>query len=375
MSPKSLKGTGFLGKNTASSLFKKLKMSKSSESEGSDSYSGIKSSYPKEYKDAWTQQEDKYYADYKHYNIEYGHPCDYEKLEKLGRGKYSEVFSGLGINNQKVVMKFLKPVKQEKINREVKIMMAVRDGPNVNKLIDVVKDNATNSPVLITEYMDVSHGNIKDYYSAITPFEVKFYIYKILMALNYVHSKGIMHRDIKPHNVLINVNTRKLNIIDWGLAEFYVPDTDYHPRVASRYFKGPELLVGYPYYHYSLDIWSLGWMLAGIVFKREPFFKGDDNDDQLVKIAKVLGSEALDEYIKKYSIVLPSVFDDILGIYSCKPWEKFVTAENKKYATEEALDLVSQMLVMDHCNRITTTEWINHPYFDEVRDIVESEYQ
>lgn len=97
-------------------------------------------------------------------------------------------------------------------------------------------------------------------------------------------------------------------------------------------------------------------MLAGIVFKREPFFKGDDNDDQLVKIAKVLGSEALDEYIKKYSIVLPSVFDDILGIYSCKPWEKFVTAENKKYATEEALDLVSQMLVMDHCNRITTTE-------------------
>ena len=115
-------------------------------------------------------------------------------------------------------------------------------------------------------------------------------------------------------------------------------------------------------------------MLAGIVFKREPFFKGDDNDDQLVKIAKVLGTESLDEYLRKYNIVLPSIFDDIMGTYSTKPWEKFVTTENKKYATEEAIDLISQMLVMDHWERITSTEWLNHPYFDEVRDIVESEY-
>lgn len=96
--------------------------------------------------------------------------------------------------------------------------------------------------------------------------------------------------------------------------------------------------------------------IAGIVFKREPFFKGDDNDDQLVKIAKVLGTEELEDYIHKYNIVLPSVFDDLLGIYSAKPWEKFITAENKKFASEEALDLISKMLVMDHCNRITTTE-------------------
>lgn len=155
-------------------------------------------------------------------------------------------------------MKFLKPVKQEKINREVKVMTALRGGPFINTLLDVVKDRATNSPVLISEYMDVTHANIKERYETITEFEVKYYIYKILVALEFAHSRGVMHRDIKPHNILINTEKRELKIIDWGLAEFYIPDKEYHPRVASRFFKGPELLVSYPFYHYSLDIWSLG---------------------------------------------------------------------------------------------------------------------
>ena len=56
---------------------------------------------------------------------------------------------------------------------------------------------------------------------------------------------GIMHRDVKPHNVMIDHAQRKLRLIDWGLAEFYHPGQDYNVRVASRYFKGPELLVDY----------------------------------------------------------------------------------------------------------------------------------
>jgi serine/threonine protein kinase len=62
---------------------------------------------------------------------------------------------------------------------------------------------------------------------------------------------------------------------------------EYNVRVASRYFKGPELLVDFQQYDYSLDMWSLGCMFAGMIFKKEPFFHGHDNFDQLVKIAKV----------------------------------------------------------------------------------------
>ena len=76
---------------------------------------------------------------------------------------------------------------------------------------------------------------------------------------------GIMHRDVKPHNIMIDHDKRELRLIDWGLAEFYFPGKDYNVRVASRYFKGPELLVDYQYYDYSLDIWSLGTTMAGMV--------------------------------------------------------------------------------------------------------------
>lgn len=65
---------------------------------------------------------------------------------------------------------------------------------------------------------------------------------------------GIMHRDVKPHNVMIDHENRKLRLIDWGLAEFYHPGQEYNVRVASRYFKGPELLVDY---QVSIAIWKL----------------------------------------------------------------------------------------------------------------------
>jgi casein kinase II subunit alpha len=63
---------------------------------------------------------------------------------------------------------------------------------------------------------------------------------------------------------------------------------EYNVRVASRYFKGPELLVDFQEYDYALDMWSLGCMFAGMIFRKEPFFHGHDNYDQLVKIAKVI---------------------------------------------------------------------------------------
>src|SRR5699024_6416649 len=113
-----------------------------------------------------------------------------------------------------------------------------------------------------------------------------------------------------PHNIMIDHQKRKLKLIDWGLAEFYHPRKEYNVRVASRYYKGPELLVDLQLYDYSLDMWSLGCVLAGMIFRREPFFLGQDNYDQLIKIVKVLGSDKFREYEAKYKLKLDSHFSD-----------------------------------------------------------------
>lgn len=143
-------------------------------------------------------------------------------------------------------------------------------------------------------------------------------------------------------------NRYQLRLIDWGLAEFYHQGTEYNVRVASRYFKGPELLVDFQEYDYSLDMWSLGAMFASMIFIKEPFFHGNSNSDQLVKIAKVLGTEDLFDYLDKYEIELDAQYDDILGRFQKKNWNSFVNAENQKYVSNEAIDFLDKLLRYDH---------------------------
>jgi casein kinase II subunit alpha len=303
--------------------------------------------------------------DYEAYTLQWGSSADnYEIVRKIGRGKYSEVFEGINtLTNEKIVIKILKPVKKKKIKREIKILQNLNGGINIVGLHDIIRDPQTKTPALIFEH--VNNVDFKVLYPTLTDYDVRYYIMELLKALEYAHSNGIMHRDVKPHNVMIDHANRKLRLIDWGLAEFYHTDQDYNVRVASRYFKGPELLVEMQDYDYALDMWSLGCMFAGIIFKREPFFRGNDNKDQLVRIARVLGSEKFDIWMDKYGLRIG--WRSMLGRQQQRSWNTFITPENAHLCTPEALDFLDKLLRYDSEERITAKEAMEHPYFSPLK--------
>eukprot|EP01116_Phalansterium_solitarium_P023600 TRINITY_DN8360_c0_g1_i1.p1 TRINITY_DN8360_c0_g1~~TRINITY_DN8360_c0_g1_i1.p1 ORF type:complete len:380 (-),score=106.02 TRINITY_DN8360_c0_g1_i1:94-1137(-) len=304
----------------------------------------------------------KEYWNYEVLNVTWGDQEDYEIIKKVGRGKYSEVFEGMNVaTGAKCVIKILKPVKKKKIRREIKILQNLCGGENIIQLLDVVRDPPTKTPSLVFEH--VNNIDFKALYPTLTDYDIRYYIHELLKALDYAHSNGIMHRDVKPHNVMIDHANRKLRLIDWGLAEFYHPGQEYNVRVASRYFKGPELLVDLQDYDYSLDMWSLGCMFAGMIFRKEPFFHGHDNHDQLVKIAKVLGTDDLFAYLDKYGIALDPHFLSMIGRHTRKPWKKFVTSDNKHLCSAESLDFLDKLLQYDQAQRVTAREALAHSYF------------
>ncbi|KAF8001403.1 casein kinase II subunit alpha [Metschnikowia aff. pulcherrima] len=308
------------------------------------------------------QQKPQEYWDYEAHTIEWGSIRNYEIVSKIGRGKYSEVFEGVNVrNDEPCVIKVLKPVKMKKIFREVKILKNITGGPNVVALLDIVRDANSKIPALIFE--QVKNVDFRVLYAKFTIPDIQYYFTQLLIALDFSHSMGIMHRDVKPQNIMIDPQSKKLRLIDWGLAEFYHAGMDYNVRVASRYHKGPELLINLQQYDYSLDLWSVGCMLAAIIFKKEPFFRGDSNNDQLVQIAKVLGTKDLMAYVNKYRIKLSDEYDSILGKYPRKPWSSFVNKDNKHLVLEEVVDLIDKLLTYDHQLRPTAKETLAHPFF------------
>ncbi|KAF9578988.1 Casein kinase II subunit alpha [Lunasporangiospora selenospora] len=343
--------------------------------------------------------------DYESLQVQWGGQERYEIIRKVGRGKYSEVFEGVDIvEHDKCVIKVLKPIKKKKIKREIKILLNLRNGTNIIELWDIVRDpqmefdllsiksssfehldiswafldmqaqisrlydckrNKSKTPSLIFEC--VENDDFRTLYPKLTDHDVRYYILQLLKALEFSHSRGIMHRDVKPHNIMIDHQKRKLRLIDWGLAEFYHPGTSYNVRVASRYWKGPELLVDLQDYDYSLDMWSVGAMFAAMIFMKEPFFRGQDNSDQLFQIVRVLGSEDFFKWLAKYNLKLDHQSRPFNEDMRRIPWTKFVTQANQHLVNDESIDLLDKLLRYDHHERLTATEAIAHPYFDPVR--------
>lgn len=293
-------------------------------------------------------------------SVTWGSQDQYEVSRQLGKGKYGEVYEGVNLKlgakdrDHTCVIKVMRPVKEHRLRREVKILQHVSGGPNIVRLLDVVRDPETKTPSFVFDFVDAIP--FKELLSVLSDLDVRYYMFQLLVALDFCHSRGIMHRDVKPGNVLIDHTKRELTLIDWGLADFYQPGKEYPVRVATRFYKGPELLVDIKDYSYSLDVWGVGCMMAAMLFKKPVFFRGEDEFDQLVKVVRVLGTDGLYAYCEKYGVDLDPRLAQMCAYRPKVAWRKFVNAENQHLTSPEAFDLLDRLLTYDHTDRITCHE-------------------
>ncbi|OMJ93521.1 hypothetical protein SteCoe_3497 [Stentor coeruleus] len=284
----------------------------------------------------------------------------YQKLEKIGEGTYGVVYKSRDKQTGDTIA--LKKIRLEADDegvpstaiREISLLKSLQH-PNVVQLKDVVHDET--KLYLIFEYLD---QDLKKYMNVVgtglPPHTVKSFMYQMLSALVYCHTHRVLHRDLKPQNILID-KQGSLRLADFGLARaFGLPIKTYTHEVVTLWYRAPEILLGCRQYSTPVDIWSVGCIFAEIAQKR-PLFMGDSEIDQLFKIFKVLGTPNEDTF--------PGVttFPDFKPTFpKWKPQNIERLVPNLDF---NGVNLLMQMICFDPAKRISARAALSHPYFND----------
>ncbi|KAL3509356.1 hypothetical protein ACH5RR_028757 [Cinchona calisaya] len=273
----------------------------------------------------------------------------FEKLDKIGQGTYSSVYKARDLTRNKVVA--LKRVRFDNMDtesvkfmaREIVILRRL-DHPNVIKLEGLVTSRTSSSLYLVFEYMEHDLTGLASLPGVkFTEPQVKCYMQQLLSGLDHCHSRGVLHRDIKGSNLLLD-NHGSLKIADFGLATFYdrhqkVPLTS---RVVTLWYRPPELLLGASHYGAAVDLWSAGCIL-GELYAGKPIMPGRTEVEQLHKIFKLCGSPS-EEYWRKAKLPHSTEF---------RPQQTYKRrlAETFKEFSPVAVGLIDTLLSIDPAER------------------------
>ncbi|CAO3673849.1 unnamed protein product [Rhizopus stolonifer] len=283
----------------------------------------------------------------------------YIRQEKLGEGTYATVFKGKSrMTGEIVALKEIHLDPEEGAPstaiREISLMKELKH-TNIVRLMDVI--HTESKLVLVFEYMNQDLKKYMDTRHSLDVTTIKSFMYQLLKGIAYCHENRVLHRDLKPQNLLINTQG-ELKLGDFGLARaFGIPVNTFSNEVVTLWYRAPDVLLGSRMYSTSIDIWSAGCIMAEMYTGR-PLFPGTTNEDQLQKIFRILGTPTeqtwpgisqLSEYKQPHVVypqqsinqVLPSV--DVCG-----------------------LDLLNRMLQYQPQLRISAKEALNHTYFAEL---------
>ncbi|KAI9479515.1 phospho-Cdk2 in complex with cyclin B [Zychaea mexicana] len=273
-------------------------------------------------------------------------------MSKIGEGTYGVVFKGRQkLTNKIVALKKIRLAFSEGIPvtamREIAILKEMNHS-NVIGLTDLVQKDT--SVYIVSDYLDM---DLRRYMNEVgrkgmTPDHIKSYMHQLLMGLQYCHSHRILHRDLKPQNLLIN-REGKLIIADLGLSRvFGVPMRTYTHQVITLWYRPPEILLGSRYYSTAVDMWSVGCIFAEMMTLR-PIFPGDSQIDELFRIFQLLGTPSEDLWAGVTTL------PDFNITFPC--WKR------KNLREEFERHRAFQLLEYDPYLRLSAKRAAEHPYF------------
>merc|ERR1719172_500348 len=242
--------------------------------------------------------------------------------------------------------------------REIALLKELNH-PNVVRLLDVFCK--PNKLVLVFEFLE---NDLKKYMKAmsgrLTPSTVKKLAYQLCRGVEFCHANRIIHRDIKPQNLLIDSRMR-LKIADFGLARaFTVPVPKYTHEVVTVWYRPPEILLGSPLYSVPVDLWSIGCVFAEMA-SGAPLFAGDSEIDTIFKIFKKLGTPT--EAIWPGVSELPD-FKPTFPHWRPVGWHAIRNTAAQMGA--DGIDLLEKLTAYDPRRRISARRAVSHPYFADV---------
>lgn len=290
---------------------------------------------------------------------------NYEKVEKIGEGTYGVVYKARNIRDDSMVA--LKRIRLDQDEegvpstaiREISLLKELRH-ENVVSLLEVIHQET--KLYLVFEYLDLDLKKHMDSSPHISNdrMVIKGYVYQLCASIAFCHAHRVLHRDLKPQNLLIDKSTNKLKLADFGLARaFGIPVRAYTHEVVTLWYRAPEILLGVRHYSTPVDVWSIGCIFAEMI-NHGPLFAGDSEIDELFKIFQVLGTPTEETWPNVSE--LPD-YQEGFPKWSAKPWESLCPALD-----EDGVDLLRQMLQYVPERRITAKAAMQHPYFDDYPD-------
>ncbi|MPC15959.1 cyclin-dependent kinase 1-like [Portunus trituberculatus] len=288
---------------------------------------------------------------------------DYLRIEKLGEGTYGVVYKAKNRKTGRfVAMKKIRLENEEEgvpstAIREISLLKELQH-PNIVMLEDVLMEES--KLFLVFEFLNM---DLKKYMDSLPSGKyidkklVKSYCYQLFQGILFCHQRRVLHRDLKPQNLLIN-EQGVIKIADFGLARaFGIPVRVYTHEVVTLWYRAPEVLLGSARYSCPVDVWSLGCIFAEMVTKR-PLFHGDSEIDQLFRIFRTLTTPTEENWpgvtqLQDYKTNFPK-------------WTDYNLANSVKQMDSDGLDLLSKTLIYDPTKRISAKEALKHPYFDDL---------